>query len=306
MQRQSLLRSFLASGFVLSMVVGAIACSSDSAQSDAEKFAAALCQEYMQCCAKAGLPSGGGFCQMMLGAGNVDAAAGEKCLADVRAINKKPTFCSEVFSIPSCSNVITPASNGTKKPGEVCSNDSDCAPSAEGKVACASVTPASGPKIEKCQVQVAGKAGDSPCVGTVDGVVTWGVPSSDSDVLPRAYLCNVKDGVRCDAMTRKCTAIPKLGDACDSSSFEPCMKDAYCDSGTKTCTARKPLGASCDSFASEQCVAGAYCKSATNTCTASLADGAACTSDEECDSRNCDADKCKPTLDLGLIFICAG
>ncbi|MBI2395300.1 MAG: hypothetical protein HYV09_37370 [Deltaproteobacteria bacterium] len=315
MQRQSLLRSFLASGFALSMVVGGVvagvACSSGGSDSSSESFISAMCQEYMPCCAKAGRPSDGAQCRAFLGAfagTGYDAAAADKCLADVRANRSSPTFCEDGMSPASCDGVFSGGSGGTKKPGETCSGEDECAPSAEGKVRCASLYMSGGSTIKKCQVTIVGKAGDSPCVGTVDGNVTWWTTSTATDIPPKGYTCNVKDGIRCDSTTYKCTTIPKIGETCESYSSNSCTSDAYCDSSTKKCAARKAIGQPCETYSSDQCVDGAYCDSTTKQCTAALADGAPCTSTESCKSRSCVNNKCAASGsgDLGLALLCGG
>lgn len=312
MLRHSLLRSLLVTGFALSLVATGVACSSDGSASDSQNFIAALCQEYMPCCSKAGRPSDGSQCRAFLGAfagGSYDAAAGDKCLAEVRAASKQPTFCDDGFSTPSCDEVFGPSNTGTKKPGETCEQDDECAPSTEGKVRCASLYLSSGATIRKCQVTLVGKAGDSPCVGNVKGSTTWWVSSYDAtDVPPRGYTCNEKDGIRCDSKSLTCTPIPKIGEACEPYSSDACVAGAYCDRTTKLCTARKAVGDACETFSSEQCVEDAYCDSTTNKCTAALEDGAACTKSEQCKSSSCVNSKCAKSIsgDLGLAFLCGG
>lgn len=286
--------------------------SSGSGAGSRDTFIAQICEQYMPCCTKAGKPSDGAQCRSFYGAfaasATYDAAAADKCLAEIKGQASSPTFCDDGMSsskAPSCNGVFNAGSTGTKKPGETCESDDDCAPSAEGQVECRSVF-TSGATIKKCQLQIVGKAGDGPCLGTVDGNMTSYNSSGDTDVQPRGYLCNVASGLRCDGTTDKCTAIPKLGEACTSSGSYSCTKDAYCDSTAKQCVARKTAGATCDGF-SEQCADGTYCDNATKKCTTSLAIGAPCTSSMQCASKSCVNSACAaPGGSLTTAFLCGG
>ena len=291
------------------LFVLAIGCSSGTSSSERDDFIAQVCQRYMPCCAAAGKPSDGSACRSFLGAfagQTYDAAAGKACLGELDAQKSSPSFCDGNFtskSTPSCGKALS-STGGTKKPGETCESDSECAPSSEGDVNCQSLYLSGGSSIRKCQVLVAGKAGDTPCVGTVDGNVTSYETSGDTDVLPKAFLCDVANGVRCDS-TRKCVAIPKLGEACDGFGSNTCTKDAYCDSTAKKCVARVAIGAACDTFSSN-CVSGAYCDSTSKQCTKALADGAPCSSSTPCASHSCVNGKCGGSIDLGTAFLCGG
>jgi hypothetical protein len=301
---------------LLAILFLTVACSSSSNSSGTvaagkDDFIAKLCDLYMPCCAKAGKPADGAQCRAFYGAfagTNYDAASGNACLSEVKAQSSSPTFCETGTSSstsPSCSKVFSSAA-GVKKPGEECTQDSDCAASSEGSVDCRSLFK-DGATIKKCQVQIVGKAGDTPCLGTVDGNITSYNSSGDTDVLPRGYLCNVKDGVRCDSTTDKCVAIPKIGEACTSGTAA-CTDDAYCDSTTKKCVARKPSGSMCSSFTTNECADGLYCNSTTKVCTTAIADGAACKSSSECLSRSCVNGSCAKagSSNLTTAFLCGG
>lgn len=292
-------------------------CSSGSGSAgDRDAFISQVCDLYMPCCSKAGKPSDGSQCRAFYGAfassASYDAGAANLCLTELKASSASPTFCEDGMDnskVPSCDKVFSGSSSGgTKKPGETCSQDSECAPSTEGKVDCRTLFKDGG-TIKKCQIQITGKAGDTPCLGTVDGNLTsYNTSGTETDVLPRGYLCNVKDGLRCDSTTNKCVAISKIGEACAGFGSNLCTKDAYCDSTTKQCAARKPVGSACTSFSSEQCADGTYCDSASKTCKASLAVGAACTSSSECISKSCVNKVCDKTggTDLTTAFLCGG
>lgn len=294
------------------LAVFVLGCSSGSSgDSPQNTFVAQVCEQYMPCCAKAGKPSDGAQCRALYGAfaasSTYDAAAADRCLAEIKVqAGTSPSFCEDGMSsskVPSCAAVFKTATSGTRKPGETCNEDSECAPSTEGKVDCRSVFVASA-TIKKCQVQVAGKAGDGPCLGTVDGNLTSYNSSGDTDVLPRGYLCDVKDGLRCDSTTDKCVAIAKTGEACASTGSYSCTKDAYCDG--KLCVTKKAAGAACDTF-SDQCAEGTYCDSTTKACTTSLPVGAKCTSSSQCVTRSCSNGACAAASgSLTTALLCGG
>jgi len=308
----SFVRTTLSVGAVGFALLGAaMGCSSDGASSR-DDFITKYCAEFAPCCAKVSRPTDGASCRVFVTAlapPSFDSSAADACLTELRAAATSPTFCDSAGSAsgPSCNKVFGSAA-GTAKPGEVCTKDEECAPSAAGKVICASLFN-NGTEIRKCQVQVAGKAGDSPCSGTVDGNVTsFSGSGTVTDVAPMTYLCNVADGVYCDSTSMKCAAIGMVGDACSAfGGSYSCAKTAYCDSATSKCTARKAAGDACTSF-SDQCSAGNYCDDTTSKCVAALAVGAACASSQACASDSCVNGKCAAagSDDLGLAFLCGG
>jgi len=274
----------------------------------AQSFISSFCNYLKPCCQKAGLRTDGTQCGALLGAfvgpSNYDAKAGGMCLGDIKAAAGKPEFCADAFAaLDTCESVATRA-GGTKKPGETCTDDEDCAPSSEGDVECANEF-VDNKTVEKCQIQLRGKEGDMVCVGTRDGSTTYGSFSDAQDVAPRAYICHVSDGLFCNAKTESCSKIQPVGGPCGANGFGnfECVATAYCDNLTDKCVARKAAGADCSSFGTE-CSAGHYCNEDTEKCTVQTKDGAACTTDEECTSDNCVNDKCAPESDFGLQFYC--
>jgi hypothetical protein len=206
--------------------------------------------------------------------------------------------------------VFTKASTGTKQPGEPCTETTDCAASPEGKVACQSYFDEKGGETRICQIQIDGKAGDGPCVGTRDGNVTVFSSSSSTSTTPpapRAYVCDVGKGVYCSS-GGTCTAPAELGASCatDPYSSYACVKSAFCDSATKTCLERIAAGGDC-SKSSSGCVNDAYCDSTTHTCAALLADGAACQASQQCASHQCVNSACTSSGSglSGLGALCA-
>jgi len=262
-------------------------------------FIASYCDKLSPCCQEAGLPSDGAQCKQLLSAfatGTYDADAGEACLA---AIDASSTFCDD-GNVPECQGVFDSAT-GSVQPGGECTKASDCAPSAEGKVDCAFAFTSGGGQIQKCQVQIDGKAGDNPCVGTRDGNTTTFVLSED--VPPKGYICDVADKLFCDEDTSACTAERAVGDACNGSPSE-CGADAFCDFATQACAARLPEGSPCSDF--DSCKSGTYCDFDTSVCTATIPDGSACTSGSSCASGSCVNGKCASNGGSGLSLLCGG
>jgi hypothetical protein len=276
-------------------------------KSDKEAFAESYCDLLEPCCGMAGLSTSGQACRSLVSLGlsssSFDKGAGDACLAELRAAAARADFCQTFGSQePASCEKAFGTNNGTKKVGETCDFDDDCAPSSEGPTGCGHAF-AGGMSIDKCQLQLQGKAGDKPCAGTVEGAVTTG--NVGAEVPERAFLCNTADGVRCDSATDACVALKMIGDACTGSSGE-CVSGAYCDGTQRKCLARKPAGGACkmDVFQSRECVEGHHC-SAAGACAAQAAIGAACTDSDECRSGNCDAGKCGLGFgDLGLGLLC--
>jgi hypothetical protein len=288
---------------LVALVVAYVGCSSESPQT---KFVGEFCDLLKPCCTAAGLKGDGQQCRLLFGFGasGYNAAAGDACLAELKAM-PPAALCASGMDSPTCSMVF-PSTTGTKMPGATCESDSDCAPSSQGKVSCAFAF--SGTTINKCQVQVRGQDGSSPCVGTVDGSVTSST-ANPTDVVSLGYLCYTDDGLRCDSSSA-CVKLKTAGQTCTSQFAGECVPDARCDSTAQSCVARKPVGATCTG-AQDECVAAAYCKSTVLTCAPKLANGTACTASAECVSDNCDMGTgtgpgtCKAGFgDLGLVLIC--
>ena len=298
--------------FGASFALGGCSSSDSGAQSQSD-FIAKYCAEFTPCCAKAGRPTDGATCRAFVSAfapqGGFNVNAANACLGEVHAASSRADFCDNLGggSVPSCDKVFAKGGGGSVAPGGTCTKSSDCASSTEGKVDCASSF-SGGSTTRKCQVQVVGKAGDSPCVGTVSGNTTsYSGSSSSTDIPSKGYLCNVKDGVYCSS-TGACTAISPVGGDCSGSSFGyECVPEAFCDFTTKKCVARKATGEPCDTFG-ESCVPADYCESTSKTCEPKVADGAACSDSQSCASGNCVNKKCEKNglSDFGLAFVCGG
>lgn len=181
---------------------------------------------------------------------------------------------------------------GNKKPGETCTDSSDCAPSSKGEVWCVfSFESGDNGPIEhrSCQVQVPGKVGDAPCRD-----------SSDGAPLSEVFSCDQAQGLRCDASSNACAALSKSGESC---TFDiDCEATLYCSQGS--CVARKDVGDDCAAFVGPACKEELFCDETSSKCKALLASGEACSTDQECKSGNCDSGHCKSDDDFLLDFAC--
>jgi hypothetical protein len=283
-----------------------LSCGDDA--DSASGFAAAYCDLIKPCCAMAKLRTDGQQCQVVFGAfggqANYNKQAGETCLAETRAAAGRTDFCQTLDNDEpsSCDRVFS--SSGKKQPGEDCSSPDDCAPSSEGPVECESNFAVGGSQIRKCQLQVKGKEGDKPCVGTKDGNSTFSNLNLE-DVPAKGYVCNVSDGLRCDDDNDTCVKLKAAGEECHGDL--ECVRTAYCEVATDKCTDRKAIGAMCTpSFSNEECVAGGWCSETTRMCAVQVDLGATCTDDVECKSLNCVNSKCDKGLgsDIGLALVC--
>lgn len=287
-------RAALALGFA------AVGCGGDDkGTGNKDDFIAQFCEQYMPCCQAAGRPSDGAQCRAFYGAfvskAGYDSSAASACLDEFRAAGDKKCDASG-FDAPSCDKVFL-TNTGTAKPGAACETDSDCAPSADGKVVCANAF-INNASIQQCQVRMVGKAGSSPCVATIEGRSTFS--DTRGDTIPASgYTCDTADGLACDDMSGACAVLPKIGEMC-LNGFNPCVNGAYCSAGT--CKAKSEAGSPCD--LDSACVDGAYCDTDKNVCATSLAAGAACTSSKQCASSDCTNGKCSANNDFSLTLIC--
>jgi hypothetical protein len=276
-----------------------IACSSGSSgggASSGSSFNQQYCQLLAPCCAKVNKPTDGKACELFLnvftGNQTYDPVKGQACLDASRAASGSADFCTNGTSAQACNSVYSgsgSAGGGTKKPGDPCTNDSDCASSTEGTVSCNTSFDSKGGQTRICQLEIDGKAGDTPCIGTKSGNST-SYSSSGTGATPppaRGYLCDVAKNVYCSSKANACVAIADVGQDCDTSGFSyACVKSAYCDYATTKCVARLAVGADCSS-SSTSCAEKAYCDQTSKKCTAALADGAPCASSQECVSQSC-------------------
>jgi hypothetical protein len=185
---------------------------------------------------------------------------------------------------------------------------SDCAPSSDGTVTCYSqlVTADGGSsEVRTCIVEVRGKSGDTPCVGTVlnlgGGVTEYLYSFPPNMPAPaRGTLCYHDDGLYCDSKTQACKALGMTGGMCSTSN--DCVDADYCN--TQMCTPRLADGMMCPQGA-QQCLPTSHCDTTTKQCTAGLPQGAPCSSSTDCQSKSCVNKMCGSAQSLGLALLCS-
>jgi len=284
------------------IVTALVACSSDEEEkreaalkaeaAAKDSFISDYCEIVSDCCNKIlSLPKDGASCKArvtnldpkML----ADAQARTDCLAQLRKVAPLSDFCSEFGNLeqPACPDPRRKALTGSKKAGEACTADAECAPSFEGVVACNGV----------CQVTKRGKDGDGPCVATMDGQVETRL---DGDATgPDAFVCFLRDELACDPGSKKCVKPSAVGGECADSAT--CVRAAHCDSATKKCATRKANGNSCkEGECQGQCVDG--------FCEAAASEGDDCKDVSLCaEGLACTGGKCtKPPEDTRLEAAC--
>jgi len=295
---------------VVFFTLSAAACGSSSgdgkdagAPSGNSTVADAYCAEVAKCCTQMHLSSNGQMCRLLLAGGSYSAEAGNACLAEIKAQSAAGTFCSNSNSSSACGSLYSGGS-GSKKPGEACNQDGDCASASDGKVTCASLyNDVTRDWINKCQVQMRGKAGDS-CLGTQDGDIFSSLgTTSATDIPARGYVCNTADGVECEAGA--CVALAAVGQSCSFAS--DCVRSAYCGQASR-CVARVAAGATCTGVDSDECAIGSYCPAVSpRACTAQVPNFASCSSDAMCSSDSCEDSICQPNMleTIGWGLLCS-
>jgi hypothetical protein len=191
-----------------------------------------------------------------------DSAAGDACLALLRASTSAPDFCSTKALLGTNRECSSLATRGTTPVGGNCNDatsGTECAPSPDGQTSC--VYGQGGKQI--CQVQSLANAGDACDDDSLaDGALPFGA-SLDGPVNEKGAYCDRSKGL-------------------------------YCKNGT--CAAAATLGQPCDTVTVTQdaCVPGLYCGQAANSvCQTPVADGMACQTDDICASNDgCSGGKC--------------
>lgn len=155
-----------------------------------------------------------------------DGAKADACLSEIRTHKAEAQFCSQATRLaPSCDQVFR--AGGTKQPGDSCAKSTECAPSNEGKVTCAGSV---------CQLAIAGKEGDQPCLGTVIGAITTDLPPP-SKPIGRGFLCDSAKRLYC-SKSGACRRAADPGAPCDTAiDSAVCGASARCDAVTKKCVA---------------------------------------------------------------------
>jgi hypothetical protein len=207
----------------------AIACASGCGKSDSEKFVDSYCAEVAHCCGQEGKAADGKTCHDLMtvfsAAGSYNSANGDACLAEMRSEVSTGTFCAHLTSGSSsssssaCDAVFGNASTGTKKVGESCSFDFDCA--GTGQVGC---------NLGTCTVLLA-----------AGGACT--------------FTAECTRGAFCDSTKNVCTDRVSAGGTCIGRDSAECVDGYYCPSGFLQCTAQAAAGAACTTSA--MCQSGA-------------------------------------------------
>jgi hypothetical protein len=157
-----------------------------------------------------------------------------------------------------------------------------------------------------CIQTTVGASGDTPCLGTINGDVTFDQWSGTTPPPDHAYTCNVADGLSCSATTAACTALATTGESCSGDA--DCVAADYCDystTGGSQCAVRIDDGGACANMTG--CATTSYCDSTSQTCKALLGGGAACTAAEMCQSSDCVNGACSGAGgSFGLATLCGG
>ncbi len=229
-------------GFIAAVVAGLTvlsACGDDP--SPEEAFVDDYCDSLKPCCpaSKPDQGSPGSGCKpfySQFGGSGYDQAKGDACLGEIRAHLAEANFCQRVSQLaPTCRKVFSPNS-GTKQPGESCEIDRDCAASSEGEARCRPQKSGGG---DRCVLEIAGKEGDTPCLGTGIGSTT---NYSDGAEATRGFVCNLRSGVWCNK-SKGCERTKAIGEACTTgTSVYECGESAVCF--PNKCVAKAPPGSS--------------------------------------------------------------
>jgi hypothetical protein len=295
--------------------ISAAACTSGGGSAGTTATASGFGQQYCSliqpCCAAAGLPTGETLCNAFAQAAaeksTYDPVSGQACITGMQQESGSASFCTTLGNdIPACSHVFG-ASSGTVQPGQPCTGDSQCAPAPGGGATCFSadalVDGGGTTQTQTCIQTTPGKAGDSPCIGTVEGDVTVYTWSGQGAPPTQGVTCAMADGLRCSGSTQQCTPLANPGDPCTTTT--DCVTSAYCAiSGSGgTCTARLADGSDCVS-APSGCQTTSYCDPSSHTCMAYVAPGSACTTDQQCQYGCVNQTCAHGTNNFGLALLC--
>ncbi|MCU0658585.1 MAG: hypothetical protein MUF64_26010 [Polyangiaceae bacterium] len=281
---------------------GSASVSSANVDQFLASYASLYCNAFAPCCSAKGYDASGSQCRALISGQDrdkldvaaYDPARGQKCLDEIQSYLASTDICAdgtdpeESGQTPSCENVL-PQKGGQLKIGELCQDDDQCASVAGAKVECYTYTKFSdggSQQFSYCRAVRPGKAGDSPCVATIDGNTTF-FQGSDEQV-NEGFSCNMAAGLHCSSSDSvpSCKAILQDGQEC--SFGDRCQKNSLCTGGK--CTPKAAVGASCSGF--DSCVEGAECDAKTSTCVALLPEGSPCELGSECASKGCVNKKC--------------
>jgi hypothetical protein len=201
----------------------------------------------------------------------------------MRALADRPEFCHAyaVRGAPECDGLYPYVGQVPSPPGGLCEWEGDCARPAEGWIDC---------QQKHCQVQMRGKEGDGPCLGTVH-FDRAAYPAFGLESGPKGFFCHLSDGLRCSGSTTRCERIARVGEACIPE-MAACESGAYCEPRTRSCQTRKPEGATCETYVLASC--SGYCDDTTRTCGRADPVGAACADSSRCPDTACVNGRCAP------------
>ncbi len=282
----------------LSSVIGAgllvflplIACGGDSDSGGSGSSKDALFQELCgaldDCCKLASKPNAVSSCVAFYTAftadKTVDPAKSQACIDRLKAVRKSGELCAnDDAADDACDSVLSDGgSSGTKQPGEVCTESTECAKTTGATDVFCQTNFTSGPE---------GSKQEKYCVVTV--LKKEGEACKD---LPKGYdgECDKKAGAFCDFSAGVCKLPAAEGQPCSQGNTGSCQKGLYCalNSGKPVCAPKLAAGTACESF-SQSCLEGTYC-GPSKTCVAQLTDGSDCQTSESCASGTCLNSKC--------------
>jgi hypothetical protein len=187
-----------------------------------------------------------------------DPKAANECIAGLRQVVKACEIGNAEVTLlnDACSRVYA----GTKKPGEACKANLECASSPEGRAYCVAWTkdaPAGSCVIRKFPAA----SGDVCDTSTARPVIAVCDSAETSEL-------------QCDEPTKTCKARIAIGESC-ATSADGCVKGAYCNSKTRRCEPTLAAGAECGD--TTDCSSDNYCDGSSHTCVAKKAKGESCT-----------------------------
>ncbi len=260
----------------------------------ATALANALCDQFDECCTRAGLVEDHAACTVAVVGflqPHVDDAIAAGAVPDLSAV----PACREAIkaALPLCGDIAHDSGasaylgnawahschrivGGKQAPGATCRTHFDCAQPIDGYGECYR------------------KLGESTGTCRAITFVGLGEPCTRFPMTDVYTECFPQQNVRC---YDTCVEAKKLGEAC--SGRLTCMDDLWCKNGENRCVARLPAGAACDGVF-DSCSEPADCDATTLTCRALSPLGGACTTLETCSSRKCTAGRCTPN-DVALL-----
>jgi hypothetical protein len=186
------------------------------------------------------------------------------------------TYCPEAFK-------------GTLQPGSPCAYASECMNPNDAFATCATLPPHEYGMQNICILSGGrGKRGDVcnlTCYAPREFCLYADENTDVNMVSPglEPDICQVEDGLFCQASTHTCQAAAPIGGACEA---HGCVAGAYCKNGT--CAPGADAGPCSDA---DECSAKAFCNLFDNPnspeCELLRADGAACSDPSECSAQSC-------------------